>query len=209
MEQKQVVHTSRNKDWWRRAHGRGRALKSKPATDEKELALIEKSIINTMRKFRESPKTFWSADDIRCHLKLRLLKSRLFKTGRIGNVFLSFPTRSKYERGDDGSLVSSTTGKTDYYALAGWTASIPTTWNHLTQQLSFAIEVEYFPTISENWATRIKNDLMKLSDETNNVPVKGRFFLLLTVQPTSMFRGQLNALFEQFPSVRCYQQIAQ
>ena len=194
---------------WRRGHGRGRLLKSKPATDEKELMLIEKSIIKTMRNFRGSPKTFWSTDDIRCHLRLHLLKSRLFKTGRIGNVFLSFPTRSKYEHREDGSLVPSATGRTDHYALAGWTASIPTTWNHLTQQLSFAIEIEYFPVISENWATRIKNDLMKLSDEGNQVPAKGRFFLLLTVQPTSMFGGQLNVLFEQFPSVRCYQQIAQ
>ena len=184
-------------------------MNTKPAADEKELALIEKSIIKTMRKFRESPRTFWSTDDIRCHLKLLLLKSRLFKTGRLGNVFLSFPTRNTYERGEDGSLLPSVRGKNDHYALAGWAASIPTTWSHVTQRLSFAIEIEYFPVTPENWAVRIKNDLLKLSDEANQVPAKGRFFLLLTIQSTSLFRGQLNALFEQFPSVRCYQQIAQ
>jgi hypothetical protein len=101
------------------------------------------------------------------------------------------------------------TGKNDHFALAGWAASIPTTWNHVTQQLSFAIEIEYVGAMPENWATRIRNDLLKLSDEKNEVPLKGRFFLLLTTQPTSLFRGQLNALFEQFPSVRFYQQIAQ
>jgi hypothetical protein len=93
--------------------------------------------------------------------------------------------------------------------LAGWASSIPTTSNHIAQQLSFAIEIEYFPVIPENWVILIRNDLLKLSDEKNEVPVKGRFFLLLTTQPTSLFKGQLNTLFEEFPSVRCYQQIAQ
>jgi len=184
-------------------------LNTKPARDEKELALIEKSIIKAMRKFRESPKSFWSTDDIRCHLKLLLLKGRIFKSGPIGNVFLSFPTRRTYVRNEDGSLLPSATGRNDHFALAGWAASIPTTWNHVTQQLSFAIEIEYLRIIPENWATMIRNDLMRLSDEKNEVPVKGRFFLLLTTQPTSLFRGRLNALFEEFPSVRCYQQIAQ
>jgi hypothetical protein len=93
--------------------------------------------------------------------------------------------------------------------LAGWAASIPTTWNNVTQRLSFAVEIEYFPNVPENWAVRIRNDLLKLSDENNEVPAKGRFLLLLTTQPTSLFRGQLNTLFEEFPSVRCYQQVAQ
>jgi hypothetical protein len=184
-------------------------LNSKPAPDQKELALIEKSIIKTMRKFRESPKSFWSADDIRCHLKLLLLKGRLFKSKSLGNVFLSFPTRNTYGRRDDGSLIPSPTGESGRFALSGWASSIPTTSNHVTQQLSFAIEIEYFPVIPENWTVKIRNDLLKLSDEKNEVPVKGRFFLLLTTQPTSLFKGKLNTLFEEFPSVRCYQQVAQ
>jgi hypothetical protein len=184
-------------------------LSSKPAANQKELALVEKSIIKTMRKFRESPKSFWSTDDIRCYLKLFLLKGKLFRSGSLGNVFLSFPTRNTYERREDGSLLPSTTGKNGYFALAGWAASIPTTSNQVVQQLSFAIEIEYFRGITENWVFQIRNDLLKLSDEANEVPVRGRFFLLLTTQPTSLFRGQLNVLFEEFPSVRCYQQIAQ
>ena len=184
-------------------------MKKKPATDEKELVLIERSIINTMRKFRESPKSFWSTDDIRSYLKVLLLKGRLFKSGRLGNVFLSFPTRNTYERSKDGSLLPSPAGKSDYFAVAGWTASIPTTWNQVTQQLSFAIEMEYLRTMQENWMVQIRDALLKLSDEKNQVPARGRFFLLLTTQPTSLFRGQLNALFEKYPSVRCYQQIAQ
>ena len=184
-------------------------MNTKPRTDEKQLAMIEKSIIKTMRKFRESPKSFWSTDDIRCYLKLLLLKGRLFKSGPIGNVFLSFPTRNTYERNEDGSLLPSAKGRNDHFALAGWAASIPTTWNHVTQQLSFAIEIEYIRVTPENWAVTIRNDLLKLSDSTNEVPLRGRFFLLLTTQPTSLFRGRLNALFEEFPSVRCYQQIAQ
>ena len=184
-------------------------MKRKPATNERELALVEKSIINTMRKFRESPKSFWSTDDIRSHLKVLLLKGRLFKSGRLGNVFLSFPTKNTYERSEDGSLLPAPTGKNDHFALAGWTASIPTTWNHVTQQLSFAIEIEYLRTMPENWVIQIRDALLKLSDEKNQVPVRGRFFMLLTTHPTSLFRGQLNALFEKFPSVRCYQQISQ
>jgi hypothetical protein len=184
-------------------------LNSKPAADAKELAFIEKSIIKTMRKFKESPRSFWSTDDIRCYLKLQLLKGRLFNKGSLGNVFLSFPTKSRYEQRGDGLLAPSLTGKNGHFALAGWAASISTTWNHMTQQLSFAIEIEYIPAVSENWVARIQNDLLKLSDEKNEIPAKGRFLLLLTTQPTSLFRGQLNTLFEQFPSVRCYQQIAQ
>jgi hypothetical protein len=184
-------------------------LNSKPATDQKELALIEKSIVKTMRKFRESSKSFCSADDIRCQLKLLLLKGKLFRSRSLGNVFLSFPTKNTYCRRDDGSLKPIATGENDHFALAGWAASIPTASNHVTQPLSFAIEIEYFPVIPENWAVRIRNDLLKLSDEKNEVPVKGRFFLLLTTQPTSLFKGRLNSLFEEFPSVRCYQQMAQ
>jgi hypothetical protein len=185
-------------------------LNSKPpATDEKELALIEKSIVKTMRKFRESPKSFCSADDIRCQLKLLLLKGKHFRSKSLGNVFLGFPTKNTYSRRDDGSLGFSPTGENDHFALAGWAGSIPTTSNQVIQPLSFAIEIEYFPAIPKNWAVRIRNDLLKLSDEKNEVPVKGRFFLLLTTQPTSLFKGQLNTLFEEFPSVRCYQQIAQ
>jgi hypothetical protein len=184
-------------------------LNSKPATDQKELALIEKCIIKTMRKFRESPKSFCSADDIRCYLKLLLLKGKLFRSKSLGNVFLNFPTRNTYGRRDDGSLTPFPAGLIDHFALAGWAASIPTASNHITQQLSFAIEVEYFPVVSENWAVQIRNDLLKLSDQRNEVPFKGRFFLLLTTRPTSLFKGQLNVLFEEFPSVRCYQQIAQ
>ena len=189
-------------------HERGQILNNKSGTDAKELALIEKSIIKTMRTFRESPRSFWSTDDIRCHLKLQLLKGRLFKKGSLGNVFLSFPTKSRYAHSPNGSLTLCPTGKNGYFALAGWAASLPTTLNHMTQQLSFAIEVEYFPVIPGEWATRIRNDLLKLSDEKNEVPAKGRFLLLLTTQPTSLFRGQLNSLFEEFPSVRCYQQIS-
>ena len=162
-----------------------------------------------MRKFRESPKSFWSTDDIRSHLKVLLLKGRLFKSGRLGNVFLSFPTRNTYARSEDGSLLPSLAGQNEYFAVAGWTRSIPTTWNHVTQQLSFAIEIEYLRGTQENWMVHIADALLKLSDEKNQVPVRGRFFLLLTNQPTSVLRGQLNALFEKYPSVRCYQQIAQ
>jgi hypothetical protein len=183
-------------------------LTSKPVKDEKEVAFIEKSIIKTMRKFRESPKNFWSTGDIQCHLKVHLLKGRLFKTGPLGNVFLSFPTKNTYQHDENGSLLPSVTGKNDHFTLAGWAASIPTTWNHVTQQLSFAIEIEYFPVIPKNWAVQIRNDLLKLSDDANKVPLKGRFLLLLTIPSTSLFREQLNALFEEFPSVKCYQQIA-
>jgi len=194
---------------WKREQERGQTLNNKPGTDAKELALIEKSIIKTMRKFRESPRSFWSTDDIRCHLKLQLLKGRLFKKGSLGNIFLSFPTKSRYEQSPNGLLTPSPTGMNEHFALAGWAASLPTTWNHMTQQLSFAIEVECFPVIPDGWTARIRNDLLKLSDEKNEVPARGRFLLLLTTQPTSLFRGQLNSLFEEFPSVRCYQQISQ
>jgi len=184
-------------------------LGNKSGADVKELALIEKSIIKTMRTFRDSPRSFWSTDDIRCYLKLQLLRGRLFKKGSLGNVFLSFPTKSTYDQRPDGSLTQSPTGKNEHFALAGWAASLPTTWNHMTQQLSFAVETEYSQAIPDSWTSRIRNDLLKLSDERNEVPARGRFLLLLTTQPTSLFRGGLNSLFEEFPSVRCYQQISQ
>jgi hypothetical protein len=60
-----------------------------------------------------------------------------------------------------------------------------------------------------SWAVQSRSGLLKLSDETNQVLVKARFFLLLTIQPTSILRGQLSALSEEFPSVRRYQQIEQ
>jgi hypothetical protein len=184
-------------------------LNSKASTNEKELAFIEKCIIRTMRKFRESPTSFWSEDDIRCHLKRLLLKGRIFTSGRLGNVFLSFPTKNTYERRHDGALLPSATGKSESFALAGWASTMPTTWSHLTQRLSFAIELKYFPVIPEDWAAQIRSSLTRLSDEANEVPVKGRFFLLLTAQQTSLLREQLNALLADFPSVRCYQQISQ
>lgn len=184
-------------------------MAGKASSTEKELALIEKCIIRTMRRFRESSKSFWSEDDIRCHMKQLLLKGRLFRSGRLGSVFLSFPTKEKYERRGDGAMFASAGGRNDFFDLAGWASNIPTTWNHLTQGLSFAIELKYFAAIPEDWAVQIGNDLMKLSDEANGVPPKGRFFLLLTNQATSPLRERLNTLFAGFPSVRCYQQIAQ
>jgi len=184
-------------------------LTGKALGTEKQLALIEKCIIRTMRRFRESPKSFWSEDDIRCHLKQLLLKGRIFRSGRLGSVFLSFPTRNKYRCREDGSLFPSADGRSDFFDLAGWSSPVPTTWNHLTQELSFAIELKYFATIPEEWAVQIKNDLTILGDEANSVPQRGRFFLLLTAQPTAALRDRLNALFAEFPTVRCYQQIAQ
>ncbi|WP_455363522.1 hypothetical protein, partial [[Eubacterium] cellulosolvens] len=147
-----------------------------------------------MRKFRETPRSFWSEDDIGCYLKQLLMKSKLFRSGRLGNIFLNFPTKNTYERRADGTLFSSATGKSDHFALAGWASAEPTTWSHLTQRLSFAIELKYFPVIPEDWSVRIRNALLKLSDEANEIPPKGRFFLLLTAQQTSLLRGQLNAL---------------
>jgi hypothetical protein len=182
---------------------------SKVPTNEKELVFIEKCIIRTMRKFRESPKSFCSEDDIRCYLRQLLLKGRLFRSGRFGNVFLSFPTKNTYQRHHDGALLPSATGDSDCFALAGWASTVPTTWSHLTQRVSFAIELKYFPVIPDDWAVRTRNGLMKLSDEANEVPPKGRFFLLLTAEQTSLLTGQLNALFAEFPLVRCYQQLAQ
>jgi hypothetical protein len=184
-------------------------LNSKASTNEKEVAFIEKCIIKTMRKFRESPKSFWSEDDVRCYLKQLLLKGRLFKSGPLGNVFLSFPTKNAYERRADGTLLASATGKSDHFALAGWASAVPTTWSHPTQRLSFAVELKCFPIIPEDWPVQIRNALLKLSDEANEIPLKGRFFLLLTAQQTSLLKGQLNTLFAEYPSVRCYQQLAQ
>ena len=184
-------------------------MNSKASTNEKEVAFIEKCIIKTMRKFRESPKSFWSEDDVRCYLKQLLLKGRLFKSGPLGNVFLSFPTKNAYERRADGTLLASATGKSDRFALAGWASAVPTTWSHPTQRLSFAVELKCFPIIPEDWPVQIRNALLKLSDEANEIPPRGRFFLLLTAQQTSPLRGQLNALFAEYPLVRCYQQLAQ
>ena len=182
---------------------------SKASTNEKELAFIEKCIIRTMRKFRESPGAFWSEDDAGCYLKGLLLKGRLFKSRRVGNVFLSFPTRNTYDRGEDGVLVASPTGKSEYFGLVGWASVVPTTGSHLTQRLSFAVALKNFAVIPDGWAAQIRNELLKLSDEANEVPPRGRFFLLLTAQPTTLLREKMNALFAEFPSVRCYQQLAQ
>ena len=187
----------------------GSLLRAKTSTEEKELAVIEKCIIRTMRKFREQPRFFWSEDDICCYLKGLLLKGRLFKSGRVGNVFLRFPTKDTYEHHENGTLFTSPGGKRDHFALAGWTSAVPTTWNHVTQQLSFAIVLKHFSTFPKDWAVQIKNEILKLSDDVNGVPIRGRYFLLLTAQQTSLFREQLNSLFAEYPSVRCYQQIAQ
>ena len=184
-------------------------MSAKTSTEEKELAVIEKCIIRTMRKFREDPRFFWSEDDICCYLKWLLLKGRLFKSGRVGNVFLKFPTKDTYEHRENDTQFASPSGKRDCFALAGWTSAVPTTWNHMTQRLSFAIALKHFPTFPKDWAVQIRNDLLKLTDDTNGVPVRGRYFLLLTVQQTSLFREQLNSLFAEYPSVKCYQQIAQ
>jgi len=184
-------------------------LNVKTPTSEKELALIDKCIIKTMRKFRETPKPFWSGDDICCHLKQLLLKGRRFRSGRTGNVFLKFPTRNTYERREDGTLFQSAAGRSEYFPIAGWASHVPTTWSHLTQRLSFAIELKYFPVIPAGWGIQIRNSLLVLSDEANDVPPRGRFFLLLTGEQTSSLRGELNAVLAGFPSVRCYQQIVQ
>lgn len=183
-------------------------MKIKSSRAEKEVAFIEKCIVRTMRKFRESPRSFWSEDDIRCYLKQLLLKGSAFRSGRLGNVVLGFPTRNTYGRREDGTLFASAAGKSEHFALAGWSSATPTTWNHLTQQLSFAIEPKHFTTIPANWPVQVRNGLLKLSDEKNEVPSTGRFFLLLTAQRTSQLIGQLNAIFAEFPSVRCYQQLA-
>lgn len=184
-------------------------MKGKPSTNEKELPFIEKCVIKTMRKFRESPRLFWSEDDVRCYLKQLLLKGKLFRSGRLGNIFLNFPTRNTYERGADGTLFASATGKSTHFALAGWASAEPTTWSHLTQRLSFAVELKYFPIIPEDWSVQIRNALLKLTDEANEIPPKGRFFMLLTAQQVSLPGVQLNTILAEFPSVRCYQQLAQ
>jgi len=184
-------------------------LKIKPSKAEKEIAFIEKCIVRTMRKFRESPRLFWSEDDIRCYLKQLLLKGSAFRTGRLDNIVLGFPTKNTYAQREDGTLFASTAGKSERFALAGWSSAVPTTWNHLTQQLSFAMELKHFAAIPENWAAQIRNSLLKLSDEKNEVAPTGRFFLLLTAQRTSQLIRQLNAVFAEFPTVRCYQQVAE
>lgn len=185
-------------------------MNSKASTNEKQTAFIEKCIIKTMRKFRESPRSFWSEDDVRCYLKQLLLKGRLYKIGPLGNVFLSFPTKNTYESRADGTLLASATGKSNHFALAGWASAVPTTSNHLTQRVSFAVELKCFLTVPEDWPVQVRNVLLKLSDEANQIPPRGRFFLLLTfAQQTSALRGQLNALFAEYPTVRCYQQLAQ
>lgn len=184
-------------------------MTSKPPTVEKELAFVEKCIVKTMRRFRETPGSFWSEEDVCCYLKGLLLKGKLLKKGRLGNVFLGYSTKNTYLGREDGALVSSRDGKSVRFAIAGWTSVIPTTRNHLTQQLSFAINLKHFRSIPDDWVIQIRNDLLKLSDEANQVPANGRFFLLLTTQPTSQLRGQLNELFLEFPTVRIYQQFAQ
>jgi len=80
-------------------------------------------------------------------------------------------------------------------------------WNNVAQRLS-AIEIEYSRVVPVSWAVQSSSDLLK-RDETNQVPVKARPFLLITIQSTSIPRRELNAAFEEFPSVRCYQQITQ
>lgn len=184
-------------------------MSGKPPKGEKELALVGKCIIKTMRRFRESPSSFWSEDDIRCYLKQLLLKGRLFRSGRLGNVFLSFPTRNTYARQEDGVLYPSPAGRSEFFDIAGWAPPIPTTGSPVTQGLSFAIELRYLRAIHEDWAVQIRNALTKLGDEANGVPQRGRFFLLLTAQQVSALRDKLNSLFAEFPSVRCYQQLAQ
>jgi hypothetical protein len=184
-------------------------LKINPSRIEKEVAFIEKCIVRTMRKFRENPRAFWSEDDIRCYLKQLLLKGTAFRSRRLGNVFLSFPTRNTYERRADGTLFTSSAGKNDSFALAGWSSIVPSTWSHLTQQLSFAIELEYLTSVPDSWAVQIRNHLLKLTDDANEIPSSGRFLLLLTGQQIAQLRDQLNAVLAEFPSVRCYQQLAQ
>ena len=185
-------------------------MKIRPSKAEKEIAFIEKCIVRTMRKFRESPRLFWSEDDVRCYLKQLLLKGKgsAFRTGRLGNVVLGLPTKNTYAQREDGALFASADGESERFALAGWSSAVPTTWNHVTQQLSFAIELKHFAATPENWAAQIRNCLLKLSDEKNGVPPAGRFFLLLTAQRTSQLIRQLNAVFAEFPTVRCYQQVA-
>lgn len=183
--------------------------KSSTGKLQKELAFVEKCIIRTMRRFRENPEFFWSEEDVCCYLKGLLLKGRLFKRGRVANVFLSFSTRNTYMYHEDGALFKSREGKNGYFSLAGWASGIPTTRNHLTQQLSFAAGLKHFRQIPQDWAIQIRNELVKLTDEENAIPPNGRFLMLLTTQPTSPLREQLNALLAEFPSVRCYQQLSQ
>ena len=184
-------------------------MRIKSSRAEKEVAFIEKCIVRTMRRFRESPRAFWSEDDICCYLKQLLLKGSAFRSGRLGNVVIGLPTKNTYGRREDGTLFASAAGKSERFALAGWSSAVTTTWNHLTQQLSFAVELKHFAAMPENFTVHIRNGLLKLSDEKNEVPPTGRFFLLLTAQRTSQLTERLNAMFAEFPSVRCYQQLAE
>jgi hypothetical protein len=175
----------------------------------KELAFVEKCVIKTMRAFRENPQRFWSDEDVCCHLKGLLLKGRLLKRGRSGNIFLGFNTRNRYRRGEEGLLVASNDDQSERFALVGWSSTIPTSKDHLTQQLSFAVELKHFRSVPTEWIVQVRNSLLKLSDEANQIPANGRFFLLLAAQSSSQFGERLNSLLAEFPSVRCYQQLAQ
>lgn len=184
-------------------------MTSKPSIAANELAFVEKCIIKTMRAFRENPRRFWSDEDVCCHLKGLLLKGRLLRSGRSGNIFLGFNTRNRYRRSEEGLLVASNDGRTERLALVGWSSTIPTSGDHLTQQLSFAAEVKHFRSVPTDWIIHVKSSLLKLSDEANQIPANGRFFLFLAAQPSLQFGERLSSLLAEFPSVRCYQQLAQ
>ena len=184
-------------------------MTSKPSITAKELAFVEKCVIKTTRKFRENPQAFWSDEDVCCHLKGLLLKSRLLKSRGLGNIFLSFNTKSKYRRSEEGLLVASNDGQNERFALVGWSSTIPAAKDDLSQQLSFAVELKRFRSVPTDWIVQVRNSLLKLSDQVNEVPMNGRFFLFLSAQPGSQFGERLNGLLAEFPSVRCYQQLAQ
>jgi hypothetical protein len=184
-------------------------LSGKPAISDKELVHLQESIMKTMRTFRETPDAFWSKGDVLCHLKGLLLKRRLFREGRTGNVFLGFPTRNTYERRDDGTIFASEKGRSERFALAGWSSATPTSSSHLTQRLSFAVEASYSRLMDDSWTVQIRNSLLKLSDDANHVPPSGRLLLLLARQQIPIVRKQLDAILAEYSSVRCYQQLAQ
>jgi len=184
-------------------------LVTKASVAVKELAFVEKCIIKTTRKFRENPRAFWSNEDVCCHLKGLLLKGRPLKSGRLGNVLLGFNTKNTYKRREDGSLVISSEGASERLALVGWSSAIPTARDHLTQQLSFAVEPTHFRSVPADWMIQVRNSLLKLNDEANQIPMNGRFFLFLSTQPSSQFGERLNDMLAEHPSVRCYQQLAQ
>ena len=182
---------------------------TKASVAAKELAFVEKCIIKTTRKFRENPQTFWSNEDVCCYLKGLLLKGRPLKSGQLGNVRLGYNTKNTYKRCGDGSLAISSEGESERFALVGWSSATPTARDHLTQQLSFAVEPTYFRSVPADWMTQVRNSLVKLNDEANQIPMNGRFFLFLSTQPSSQFGERLSSIFAEFPLVRCYQQPAQ